>query len=123
MPTDCIAEMDTEALKDVVVAALEDIKGRDIVVMDVRRLTPMCEYMIVASGESARQTKALARNVVEKAKAAGQGVLGVEGEEVGDWVLIDLGSVVVHVMNPAVRNYYDLESLWGGARPPRPTSP
>lgn len=105
----------SETLRQVAVAALEDIKARDIVVMDVKQLTSIADFMIVASGESARQTKALARNVVEKAKAAGAQVMGVEGEESGDWILVDLGSVIVHIMHPAVRAYYNLEELWGAS--------
>ncbi|MEO1766294.1 ribosome silencing factor [Thiobacter aerophilum] len=105
----------SETLRQVVVAALEDIKAKDIVVMDVKHLTAIADFMIVASGESARQTKALARNVTEKAKAAGAQVMGVEGEEAGDWILVDLGSVIVHIMHPAVRAYYNLEELWGAS--------
>lgn len=107
--------MNSETLKQIAVAALEDIKARDIVVMNVAKLTSIAEYMIVASGESARQTKALARNVAEKVKAAGGEVLGVEGEENGEWILVDLGGVIVHVMHPAVREYYNLEELWGAS--------
>lgn len=107
--------MNTDSIKQIVVAALEDIKARDIVVMDVAKLTSIAEYMIVASGESARQTKALARNVIEKVKAAGGEVLGIEGEDSGDWILVDLGGVIVHIMHPAVREYYNLEELWGAS--------
>lgn len=107
--------LNTETLKQVVVAALEDIKARDIVALDVRPLTSITDCMIVASGDSARQTKALARNVTDKVKAAGGEVLGVEGEEGGDWILVDLGSVIVHIMHPAVRAYYNLEELWGAS--------
>lgn len=107
--------MNTETIKEVVVGALEDIKARDIVVMNVAKLTSIAEYMIVASGESARQTKALARNVTEKVKEAGGEVLGVEGEDNGEWVLVDLGGVIVHIMHPAVREYYNLEELWGAS--------
>jgi len=101
------------------VAALEDIKGRDIVVLNVVKLTTMFERMIVATGDSNRQVKALADNVREKAKAAGVRVLGVEGEQAGEWVLIDLGSVVVHVMQPTVRAHYSLEELWSMPKPAR----
>lgn len=107
--------MNSETLKQVAVAALEDIKARDIVALDVTRLTSVTDYMVVASGESARQTKALARNVTEKVKAAGGEVLGVEGEEAGEWILVDLGNVIVHIMHPAVRAYYNLEELWGAS--------
>ena len=111
--------MQIEEIRDTAVAALEEIKARDIVVLDVRKLTSLFDYLIVASGESARQTKALARNVHDKVKSAGGSVIGVEGEQTGEWVLVDLGGVVVHVMQPAVRDYYSLEQLWGGEVPRR----
>lgn len=97
------------------VDALEEIKGRDIVVLDVRRVTALFDKVIVASGDSARQNRSLARNVHEKLKALGATVHGVEGEENGEWVLVDLGAVVVHIMQPAIRQHYNLEELWGGA--------
>jgi ribosome-associated protein len=112
--------MQVEEIRNAAVSALEDIKARDIVVLDVRKLTALFDYMIVASADSARQTKALARNVHDRIKALGGGVLGVEGEQAAEWVLVDLGSVVVHVMQPAVREYYNLEQLWGGDTPHRP---
>lgn len=111
--------MELEQLKRVVVDALEDIKARDIVVLDVAKLTSMTDYMVIASADSTRQTKALANNVREKVKEAGGTVLGAEGEESGEWVLVDLGSIIVHVMQPAVRQYYSLEELWGGGVRPR----
>ena len=97
------------------VAALEDIKGRDIVVLDVRRMTALFDKLVVVSGDSTRQNKALAENVQVKLKALGATVYGVEGAESGEWILVDLGAVVVHVMQPAIRQYYNLEELWGGA--------
>lgn len=111
--------MKTEALKKTAVAALEDIKARDITVLNVKKLTSMADYIIVASADSARQTKALARNVADKVKEKGGEVIGVEGEETGEWILIDLGDVVVHVMHPAVREYYNLEELWTAPKPAR----
>jgi ribosome-associated protein len=104
-----------------VVAALEDIKARDIVVLNVVKLTSMFDRVIIASGDSTRQVKALADNVQVKLKAAGAKVNGVEGAQNAEWILIDLGSVVVHVMLPTVRAHYNLEELWS-ARPPRKTS-
>ena len=101
------------------VAALEDIKGRDIVVFDVRRMTAMFDKVIVASGDSTRQNKALANNVQEKLKALGAEVHGVEGMDSGEWVLVDLGSVVVHIMQPVTRQHYNLEELWSSP-PPAP---
>lgn len=109
--------MELAALKAAVVDALEDIKGKDIVVLDVAHLTPMWDALVVASGDSNRQVKALANNVVVKMKELGVPVLGTEGEQYGEWVLVDLGNVVVHVMHPAVRQYYSLEQLWGGQKP------
>ncbi len=96
------------------VAALEDVKGRDIVVLDVGRMTALFERIIVASGESTRQNRALAGNVQEKLKTLGATVHGVEGADNGEWILVDLGAVVVHIMQPAIRQYYNLEELWGG---------
>ena len=97
------------------VAALEDIKGRDIMVLDVRRMTALFDKVIVVSGDSARQNKALANNVQEKLKALGATVHGIEGTDSGEWVLIDLGEIVVHIMQPAIRQHYNLEELWGDA--------
>ena len=111
--------MNAKQLADLAVAALEDIKGREIEVIDTSRLTPLFEYIVVASGDSNRQVRSLARNVHDKLREAGQEVLSVEGEDTGEWVLVDLGSVVVHVMQPAIRSYYNLEELWGGHGPAR----
>lgn len=99
-------------LKDLVIQALEDVKGQEIVCMDVSELTDITDFMIVASGGTNRQVKALVNNVVEDAKKSGVNPIGVEGQEQGDWVLIDLADVIVHVMLPKVRQYYDLERLW-----------
>ena len=101
-----------EPLKDLVVAALQELKGFDIRVLDVRDLTTVTDYMVIASGSSDRQVKALARNVVEKAKHAEHSPMGMEGVRGGEWVLIDLYEVVVHVMLPRVRDFYQLEKLW-----------
>jgi ribosome-associated protein len=103
------AEEKTQA----VVAALEDIKGQDIQVIDTSKLSSLFERMVIASAQSTRQTKALADHVEEKLKERGITVLGVEGGGSGEWVLVDLGDVVVHIMQPAVRAYYNLEELWG----------
>lgn len=108
--------MELEAMKQAVVSALEDIKARDIVVLDVAELTSMTECMIIASADSNRQTRALAANVQDKLKEQGAEILGVEGEDSGEWVLVDLGAVIVHIMQPAVRQYYNLEEMWGGRR-------
>jgi ribosome-associated protein len=104
-----------EAMKLAVIDAIEDIKGFDISVMDVRKLTSMTNYMIVASANSSRQAKAVADNVREKLKAKGFAIRGTEGEKEGEWVLVDLDDIVVHIMVPATRAYYNLEQLWGEA--------
>jgi ribosome-associated protein len=115
--------MQAEQIRQCAVEALEEIKAREIVVLDTRKLTPMFDYMIVASAESTRQTKALARNVEDKIRSRGGKVLGSEGEQAGEWVLVDMGSVIVHIMQPAVREYYNLEQLWGGEAPRRVPQP
>ena len=104
-----------DAMKTAVVDALEDIKGFDIAVMDVRKLTNMTSYMIVASATSSRQAKAMGDNVREKMKEKGYNIRGTEGEKEGEWVLVDLNDIVVHIMVPATRAYYNLEQLWGDA--------
>ena len=103
-------------LVKIVVAALEEIKARDIEVLDVTKITTLFDRMIIASGDSSRQTKAIANNVAEKVKAEGGVVYGVEGEQTGEWILVDLGDVLVHVMQSAVRAHYNLEELWAEAK-------
>ena len=102
-----------DTMKAAVIDALEDIKGFDITVMDVRKLTNMTSYMIVASATSSRQAKAMGDNVREKMKENGYHIRGTEGEKEGEWVLVDLNDIVVHIMVPATRAYYNLEQLWG----------
>lgn len=109
--------MTVEQLQKIAIDALEDIKAKDIVIMDTHELTSLFEVMIVASGDSNRQVKALANNVREKLKEAGIDQIKMEGEEHGEWVLVDAGSIVIHVMQPAVRDYFNLEQLWGGQKP------
>jgi ribosome-associated protein len=104
--------MDVRKLQKIAVAALEDIKGEDIEVINTTKLTSLFDRIVVATGSSNRQVKSLARNVQDKVREAGGEVFGVEGEDTGEWVLVDLGSIVVHVMQPAVRSYYNLEELW-----------
>ena len=106
--------MDIRKKERAVVEALEDVKGRDIVVYNVARQTAYFERVVIASGDSNRQVNALAVNVQEKLKALGARIAGVEGRRNGEWVLVDLGDIVVHVMHPAVRSFYNLEELWGG---------
>lgn len=105
--------MRIDKLVKAIVDALEDIKGRDIVVLDVRGMTALFDKVIVVSGDSTRQNKALAKHVQDKVKALGATVHGVEGTDTGEWVLVDLGAVVVHIMQPAIRQHYNLEELWG----------
>jgi ribosome-associated protein len=102
-----------------VVAALEDVKANDISVIDTSKFSSLFERMVIASAQSTRQTRALADNVVEQLKAQNEQVIGVEGEDPGEWVLVDLGDVVVHIMQPAVRAYYNLEELWNMQHLPR----
>lgn len=105
-------------LVQIVVAALEEIKARDVESLDVARMTALFDRMIIASGDSTRHARAIAHNVVEKVKAGGGAVYGVEGEQTGEWILVDLGNVLVHVMQAAVRTHYNLEGLWGeGGQP------
>ena len=106
--------MDIRKKQRAVVEALEDVKGHDIVVFNVGRMSPFFERVVIASGDSSRQVNALATGVQEKLKALGAHIVGVEGRRNGDWVLVDLGDIVVHVMHPAVRSHYNLEELWGG---------
>lgn len=111
---------DIRKLQKAAVAALEDIKARDIEVFDVAHLTSLFDRVIIASADSARQLKALSSHLQERAKVAGGRVYGVEGEDGGDWVLIDLGDIVVHIMQPAVRSHYNLEELWDQPKPRKP---
>ena len=101
-------------LKKLVIDALEDLKGHHVVELDVRELTDVMDYLVIASGNSNRQVKSLADNVIEAAKGQGMRPLGVEGQSGAEWVLVDFGDVVVHIMLPATRNFYDLERLWSG---------
>ena len=106
--------MDIRKKQRAVVTALENIKGRDIVVYNVERLSQIFDRVVIASGDSTRQVKALADNVARELKALGANVKGVEGQGSAEWVLVDLGDIVVHVMHPTVRSYYNLEEIWGG---------
>jgi ribosome-associated protein len=99
-----------------IVAALEELKAHDIEVLDVTKITTLFDRMIIASGDSTRHTRAIANNVVEKVKAGGGTVYGMEGEQTGEWVLVDLGDVLVHIMQTTVRAHYNLEELWAEAK-------
>ncbi len=104
--------MQTEQLKAIAIQALEDLKGTDIAEYDVREMTSITDFMLIASGTSDRHVKSLADAVIMACKKAGMAPLGVEGEREGEWVLVDLGDVVVHVMQPRIREFYALEKLW-----------
>jgi len=105
--------MDIKKLQSLVVDALEDVKAQDIVVYDTTHLTSLFDRIAIASGTSNRQTKALAASVRDKVKESGGKILSLEGEDTGEWVLVDLGDMIVHIMQPAIRAYYRLEEIWG----------
>ncbi len=104
--------MQTEQLKQLVIDSLEEMKGNEIVVLDVRGNTSVTDFMIIASGTSNRHVASMANNVVVNVKEQGVRPLGVEGQSGSEWVLVDLGDIVVHIMQPATRQFYDLERLW-----------
>ncbi len=104
--------MKSEALKDLAIKSIEDMKGVDITVLDVRKMTTITDYMIVVSGTSSRHLKSIVNSVAVDAKKAGTTPLGTEGENEAEWALVDLGDVVVHVMLPQTREFYQLEKLW-----------
>jgi len=105
--------MDIKKLQTLVIDALEDVKAQDIQLYDTTGLTSLFDRIAIASGTSNRQTRALAASVRDKVRANGGDVISVEGEDTGEWVLVDLGDMVVHIMQPAIRTYYRLEEIWG----------
>ncbi|MDO8457144.1 MAG: ribosome silencing factor [Burkholderiaceae bacterium] len=113
MTTETAAKKDIQKLQRIIVDALEDVKAQEIVVFDTEKLTAMFERVIIASGTSNRQTRALAMSVRDAVNKAGFGKPRVEGEDNGEWIIVDCGAAVVHVMQPAIRSYYNLEELWG----------
>lgn len=115
MDENLIAQWDN--MVAICVDALEDIKGKDITVLDTSAQTSLFSRMIIASGDSTRQVKALANNVAVELKEAGYEIISTEGLDSGEWALVDAGDLVVHVMQPPVRDYYDIEALWGGEKP------
>lgn len=112
MTADADTPVTAKQLKDIAQAALEDLKGRDITVLDVRRLTSVTDYMVFCSGTSNRHVKSLAENVELEAKRRGAHLIGMEGQQEGEWVLVDFGDIIVHVMLPETRAFYDLERMW-----------
>ncbi len=107
-----MTRMDSAALAALAVRAIEDIKGREVVSIDVRELTDVMDIMVVASGTSSRHVKSIANNVVDVARGAGERVIGMEGGDAGEWILVDFGAVVVHVMSEEARRFYAIEKLW-----------
>jgi ribosome-associated protein len=113
MSTDTAAKKDTQKLQRAIVDGLEDVKGQDIQVFNTEHLSPLFERVIVASGTSNRQTKALASSVIDSVRGAGFPKPRIEGEENGEWIIVDCGQAVAHIMQPAIRQYYHLEEIWG----------
>ncbi|MEE8210428.1 MAG: ribosome silencing factor [Acidiferrobacterales bacterium] len=110
--------MRTESLLQLVQDALVDAKGQDIRMLDVRKITDITDYMLIVNGTSNRHIVSMSEKVIERAREHGRKPIGVEGQDLGDWVLIDFGDVVVHLMRPQTREFYSLEKLWGGAEKP-----
>lgn len=110
--------MQPETIKQQVLNVLDDLKAKDVVVLDVTDATSVTDYMVIASGTSSRQVAALAQHLVDEMKKQGIPVLGIEGKDVGEWVLVDLGDLVVHIMQPQTREFYELEKLWGAFAAP-----
>ncbi|MEJ8848174.1 ribosome silencing factor [Variovorax rhizosphaerae] len=113
MTTEAAAKKDTQKLQRAIVDGLEDVKAQDIQVFDTEHLSPLFERVIVASGTSNRQTKALAASVRDAVREAGFGKPRIEGEDNGEWIIVDCGAAVAHIMQPAIRQYYHLEEIWG----------
>jgi ribosome-associated protein len=111
--TETSAKKDVQKLQRTVVDALEDVKAQDLVVFDTEHLSSLFERVVVASGTSNRQTKALAASVRDKVREGGFGKPRIEGEDNGEWIIVDCGAVVVHIMQPTIRSYYNLEEIWG----------
>ena len=108
---------DLQKMVDIAINALEDIKGKDIAVLETQEKTSLFARMIITSGDSNRQVKALANNVAVDLKEDGFEIIGSEGQDSGEWALVDASDLVVHVMLPAVRDFYDIDTLWGGEKP------
>lgn len=108
--------MTIDETKQLVINALEDLKAEDITMLDVTEKTSVTDWLVIATGTSSRHVKSIANNVITEIKKAGNPPLGIEGEDDGEWVLVDLGDIIVHVMQKQAREYYDLESLWSVAQ-------
>ncbi len=115
--------MSSPEITNTIINALEDMKARDIAVLDVASMTSITDTMVIASGTSDRHVRSLAENVIDQCKQQGQKPIGVEGLDGGEWVLVDLQDVLVHVMLPKVRDFYNLEKLWGMAASSSAASP
>src|SRR5512134_532975 len=113
MTQEAAAKKDTQRLQRAIVDGLEDVKAHDITVFNTEHLSPLFERVIVASGTSNRQTKALAASVRDSVKSRGMQVLRTEGEDNGEWIIVDCGAAVAHIMQPSIRDYYHLEEIWG----------
>lgn len=109
--------MNAEGLRELVTESLDDMKAKDITVLDVRGITTITDLMVVCSGTSDRHVKSIASNLIEDAKEQGVRPNGIEGEDEGEWVLVDLGDIIVHIMLPKIRDFYNLERLWDVAKP------
>ncbi len=109
--------LEIEELKEVVIEAIEDVKGLDLSVLDVKGKTSVTDLMIIVSGNTSRQVRAIANSVIMAVKKNGHPPLGAEGEEYGEWALVDLGDIIVHIMQPSIRDFYNLEKLWGEDSP------
>ena len=108
--------MDLRKLQRIVIDAIEDVKGQNIEVFNTSELTDLFDRVVIVSGTSNRQTRAIAGHLRDKVKEAGGDIIAIEGEETGEWVLVDAGDIVIHVMQPAIRTYYNLEEIWGGKK-------
>ena len=108
--------MDLRKLQRIVIDAIEDVKGQSIEVFNTTELTDLFDRVVIVSATSNRQTRAIASHLRDKVKEAGGDIIAIEGEETGEWVLVDIGDIVVHVMQPAIRTYYNLEEIWGGKK-------
>ena len=116
-------QVDTAALRDMILGSLEDDKGEAIVTIDLAGKTSLADYLVIASGRSTRQVAAMAEHLSEKLKRGGSGYLSVEGLPQADWVVVDAGDVIVHLFRPEVRSFYNIEKMWGVEPPPAPAEP